>query len=170
MARNSKLVYLCLNQKVIRANKRIIPSKDTFWQGKKQCNLLTTKNRNTCNLKLTGFVFCSSMQMQICKRTNPWKRKKMCMLASGCPHVSLNCRALSLLELFRLLRFLAVALIKSHLKWYICGDPGAQSDILAHTLGCWADIQCPEPLWLSQASHLLGGSLPNLWYFCQWVF
>lgn len=82
----------------------------------------------------------------------------MYMLATGCPHVSLNWRVLSPLELLKLIKFLALALIKSHLKWYICVDHDAQSDILANILGCWSGIQCPESLFLSQASHLLSCS------------
>lgn len=37
---NYKSFYLCLNPKAILENKRIIPSKDKFWQGKMQSNLL----------------------------------------------------------------------------------------------------------------------------------
>lgn len=40
VARNDKLFYLFLKPKAILDNKRIIPSKDKFWQGKMQSNLL----------------------------------------------------------------------------------------------------------------------------------
>lgn len=145
MTRSHKAFYLCLSSKAILDDKRIILSKDKFWQEKNAVQF-------ACIIKIETHVISNWLSLfsaVLCKckyaKEQMLERKKiMYMLVVHYPCVFLNWWVLSLLELLRSLRFPGISPHEISSKWYLCGDYDAQSYILANTLGCWSDIQCPE--------------------------